>query len=573
MGLRLTLPLIVGVSCLLAASWIYQVVQEQTIERVIVDVSGETRNTVILLQSTIEQYLREDKSASLSQIIAAISAKPDLVSFVVVDSSGNILASMHYADVGREWSEVGIIHDSAFVEKMKVSLSTGIEVRREAGLLDGYGSLCVDAHSGVLRPNDCGFIFYRVDLNYHINRVLYPVEQEVKVVGWGILIGVLLLLTVIDRVVTRRVRGLVGTLQSFSDGNRAVRVSGRGYDELQWLGKEIDHLLDTIVRDEYVLKDREKKLETLFDVVVDAIIIIDANGVMLRVNRATIEMFGYSEDELVGSNVSILMPTEYSERHNDYMSFYQQSGLPKMIGIGREVTALRKGDHRFPVELHVDEMRLDGVVLYVGVMRDVTERKRMETHLRQANKALSEANARLEITATTDALTGIANRRAFDEALRNELNRATREQVSVALLICDVDFFKLYNDHYGHLQGDSCLQQVASVIDGEFQRAGELAARYGGEEFAVILPNCSAEDAQVAAERLRAAVEASGMPHEVSKVSSVVTVSVGYTVYTPSSIAPPDIERFINSADKGLYRAKHVGRNRAAYGQLASTAV
>ncbi|NML26811.1 sensor domain-containing diguanylate cyclase [Zoogloea dura] len=172
---------------------------------------------------------------------------------------------------------------------------------------------------------------------------------------------------------------------------------------------------------------------------------------------------------------------------------------------------------------------------------------------------LEEANLELARRSDTDGLTGLANRRCFDEALQGELSRACRARRPLALIMIDVDHFKQYNDYYGHLAGDDCLRRVAAVLEAGVHRPGDLCARYGGEEFAVIAASSDAAGMAVLAERLRAGVEQLEIPHAGSPCG-VVTASFGVAVLVPDSNKVA--ERLIRLADEALYEAKEQGRNR-----------
>ena len=180
----------------------------------------------------------------------------------------------------------------------------------------------------------------------------------------------------------------------------------------------------------------------------------------------------------------------------------------------------------------------------VETLRDVTDEKC--------------AQVALEQLATRDGLTGLANRRCFDNTLHAEWQRALRQQQPLSLLMVDVDNFKQYNDAYGHLGGDECLQRIAKAVGSEM-RTNDLVARYGGEEFAVILPNQSLKGAAIVAERIRCRVEQLHMPN-LGTQGHVVTVSIG----AATALAAPDNDssQLVAAADSALYRAKHMGRNR-----------
>lgn len=178
-----------------------------------------------------------------------------------------------------------------------------------------------------------------------------------------------------------------------------------------------------------------------------------------------------------------------------------------------------------------------------------------------AEDALHEANKELKRLASVDGLTQIANRRQFDEYLEREWDRMKRENGVMALILCDIDFFKLYNDNYGHQEGDKCLQAVAQTIKAALRRPGDLAARYGGEEFVVILPNTHAEGAFHVAETIRAKVQSLKIPHAHSKISDHVSLSLGVSSVGPEKgMLSKDL---VNAADSALYEAKEQGRNRA----------
>lgn len=175
---------------------------------------------------------------------------------------------------------------------------------------------------------------------------------------------------------------------------------------------------------------------------------------------------------------------------------------------------------------------------------------------------LKAANQSLEALSRHDALTGLANRRYFDELKEMEFRRAVRHETPLAVLMCDVDFFKLYNDTYGHMQGDECLKQVAQTLKGVFGRSGELAARVGGEEFVVLLPNIDAKQAYEAAQRLRISLAARELPHSGSTVSPFVTLSIGVAELDPQTM--DHFDQLLHRADQALYRAKSLGRNHVA---------
>ena len=173
---------------------------------------------------------------------------------------------------------------------------------------------------------------------------------------------------------------------------------------------------------------------------------------------------------------------------------------------------------------------------------------------------LKKANQELQRLATVDSLTGVANRRRFDTYLQREWRRMAREKQTLSLILGDVDYFKLYNDKYGHPRGDDCLSEVAGAISSTVKRPADLVARYGGEEFAVILPNTSAQGAVNVAESIRVAVKQLKIKHALSTVSPYVSLTLGIASMIPKLELSP--ESLVAAADKALYEAKTQGRDR-----------
>jgi diguanylate cyclase (GGDEF)-like protein len=204
--------------------------------------------------------------------------------------------------------------------------------------------------------------------------------------------------------------------------------------------------------------------------------------------------------------------------------------------------------------------------LNLGAMDYITKpfylpvvKARIRNHVR-----LKQTTDMLESMAWIDGLTGIPNRRRFDQTLDIEWKRAQRSQLPLGLIMLDVDFFKAYNDHHGHGAGDICLKQVASLLTASASRSTDLAARYGGEEFVMLIPETELDGVQKIADRLCQRIESQQIPHTVSSVSSWITVSIGYAVLIPQPDQPP--ATLLDVADKMLYQAKHSGRNRAEGG-------
>lgn len=236
---------------------------------------------------------------------------------------------------------------------------------------------------------------------------------------------------------------------------------------------------------------------------------------------------------------------------------------------GYEVCKALKGDHDTAdvsvifVTAHNDIEREERA-LSLGAVDFISKpisppivRARVRTHIML--KAQADELRRL---ATIDHLTGLPNRRAFDEVLNREWRRAHRGGYPLATLMLDIDFFKQFNDFYGHPAGDACLQAVARGLDDCAKRPGDFVARYGGEEFAILLADTNMEGAVVFGETLCAAVEALNIRHEKSSISENVTASIGVSVFTHEN--KTDAATLVSAADLALYSAKRAGRNRVS---------
>ncbi|MEB8430790.1 diguanylate cyclase [Cocleimonas sp. KMM 6892] len=328
--------------------------------------------------------------------------------------------------------------------------------------------------------------------------------------------------------------------------------------ELNIIWNAIGNLIDAFHRKE-LLSESEAHLRAIVDNAVDGIIVIDSNGTVLTFNPAAEDIFGYNENEVINESIKILMPPMYAEHYGENLSSYLSTVKSQLIGSSREMVGQRKNGEEFFMEVSVAEVRTGTIRHFTGIVRDITERKEQESQLIAVQQILSENNEQLLGLSIKDGLTGIANRRCFDDTLDAEIKRAIRHQSSISLILFDIDHFKLYNDHYGHVEGDECLTKLANLVSEIFNRDGDLVARYGGEEFAVILPLTNESIAIKFAEVIREKIVEAAIPHEKSPTASYVSVSLG--------VATLDVGEFstgselVDLADKALYRAKSEGRN------------
>jgi len=193
----------------------------------------------------------------------------------------------------------------------------------------------------------------------------------------------------------------------------------------------------------------------------------------------------------------------------------------------------------------------------IGFMFDISERKKTEEKLLTLQKELEELSFK-------DGLTGVANRRMFDSIMQLEWTNSRRTGQPLSIIMIDIDYFKQYNDHYGHIKGDDCLKRVAKALNTAAARSRDFFARYGGEEFILVLPETDATAAERVAERCRNLIFKEQIPHDYSAVSQILTISMGLGTITPSQQDEP--RAFIDAVDRNLYLAKQQGRNRQVSG-------
>ncbi|WP_417668401.1 diguanylate cyclase [Roseibium sp.] len=284
------------------------------------------------------------------------------------------------------------------------------------------------------------------------------------------------------------------------------------------------------------------------------IAVIDSSGLIRWVNSAwmsfAVENGGAFDHEWTETNYLNVCGASRGEATDDALKVF--SGIQTVVD-GEAPIYYHEYPCHSPTEdrwfmMRIRPLKWDGPPHFLITHQNITERKKAEF--------------RVQELAMLDGLTGIANRRRFDVFLEEEWRRGRRGNYSVSLALIDLDFFKRFNDHYGHLAGDECLRSVGEVLRGCSRRPEDLVARYGGEEFAIILGNTPAEGAAIVAEKVRQAIHSLKIPHELGSVDDFVTASIGVATFNPGLEPEKGIVELIEAADQALYAAKEQGRNR-----------
>ncbi|MEG4148427.1 diguanylate cyclase domain-containing protein [Microcoleus sp. Pol12B5] len=307
------------------------------------------------------------------------------------------------------------------------------------------------------------------------------------------------------------------------------------------------------------LQESEERYRSVIRSMTEGVVLQLADGQITTCNASAGRILGLTPEQLMGRTSIDL---DWRTVQEDGSPFPCQQH-PAMITLrtGKPVSNVVMGIHKSDKTLTwisinsqpLFQMNQSQPYAVVTTFADITERKRAEEMLR--HRAEQE-----RLIATTDGLTQVANRRCFDERLQSEWHRLIQGKQLLSLIMLDVDYFKRYNDCYGHQAGDICLVKVASSAAQAVKRSSDLLARYGGEEFAAILPNTDADGAIAVAESIREAIRDLGIPHEQSDVSAIVTVSMGIATVIPTAEISPD--ELVALADRALYDAKRQGRDR-----------
>jgi len=314
--------------------------------------------------------------------------------------------------------------------------------------------------------------------------------------------------------------------------------------------KMLENMIEKSTHEQIQSDYQSLELTQVFNAVNDAMWVIDADKVIFRANLALTTLLNIPEAEIIGRHCS------------------------EVFKLSDEILAvLEKPFQNDVLELDITDAT-DSYILSLTPSRTITNKMGVICQLKnitarkKAEQSLECANKRLEKLAWIDGLTTLANRRKFDEILDVEWQRLSRKQEELSLLFIDVDYFKLYNDRYGHGAGDDCLKQLGKAIHQAGLRPADLSARYGGEEFVVLLPETDSHGAQAVAGNLAEAVRELQILHEESSISEFITLSIGVATTIPN--ASHTITEFLKFADTLVYEAKNSGRNTQSVGKLGT---
>ncbi len=300
----------------------------------------------------------------------------------------------------------------------------------------------------------------------------------------------------------------------------------------------------------------EAHTAAIVDTARDAIITVDEAGLIRSVNPAAQRMFDYASEELLGAHAAMLMAEDDRHPRDGHLRRFLEAGARDVVGLGREAVGRRRDGSLFPIDVSVSHARVGDDPIFVGVIRDITQGKRVEAELRAAKAVAEEA-------ATHDPLTGLWNHNRIIEVLMEELARSGRHGSPLSIAMVDLDHFKEINDTYGHVVGDEVLREIALRLRRSI-RAYDAVGRFGGEEFMVVLPGAEGATAEAAAERIRTRINR----ESVLTTAGTLQVTASLGLVTSVGDLVHDATALLVAADTAMYSAKVAGRDRVSTGAM-----
>jgi diguanylate cyclase (GGDEF)-like protein/PAS domain S-box-containing protein len=353
----------------------------------------------------------------------------------------------------------------------------------------------------------------------------------------------------INNSIIKPISELTRLTRHIAAGESSRRANIRGAGEITALIEQFNLMLDAKQLKEDHQQAAALHTQAILDNMADAVITINRQGEIASFNHMAHALFGYSRTEVLGKNISCLMPEPHRSHHDQYLQNYHANHT-HIIDIPREVEGLRKDGHLFPMSLSVSKITTAGEITFIGVIRDITQHQKDEKEIRRL--------------AFYDPLTGLANRRLLADRLKQAMIASARNNQHGAMMFLDLDHFKQLNDNLGHDLGDMLLQQVAvRLLD--CVREGDSVARLGGDEFVILLEALSSasHEAVTQTEAIASKVlNALRQPHALNEHTYSITPSIGIVVFMDEQ---DSMEELLKKADIAMYQAKSVGRNTARF--------
>lgn len=377
--LKVLLPLIIGLLSLLSVfssyfasrSIVFATTEQKAIEQL--------QRRLVDAQGMLEFLLKSNQFAAARKMISANSAQPDVLLSLIVDHNDLVIASTSHLQMNEQWQSLNLNIKPDIVRQVTTAHAAEIYHNKEEGYLDGYIGLCPNIPSGAkLRSADCSFMLQRLDLKYHVAKATSLLRQQAMYNAFGIAVIAILFSYILHLRVVSPAHKLSQTIRGFSQGERQHRSNLQGQDEIAVISRSVDEMLESIEQHELQLTGQRNRLDTLFNTVLDPIIVLDENDIITQCNQATAHVFLRPCEEMLGKSIYYLAPDLVTVKKSISDDTQQNT----------EITALRSNGSEFPAEFALAEMESEGQKEKIAVFRDISVRKAAEEQLKQHKNSL-----------------------------------------------------------------------------------------------------------------------------------------------------------------------------------------
>lgn len=398
-SLRIVVPLVLMSFVTVATFWSLYVGRQHIAKNVLREAVRDLKWQATRLQATLERAALATDQEGMQEAISAQAGNPRRTYAALVDHNGAVLLSMRVADVGKtleeslpdEYANIEAI-ESRQLRAVRDSLAGDVLVQNDNTVV-GVHAVVLGARTEPLRPTSVGNLILIDDILADKAEAFRGVNREALVFFSLLALFTAGLGVFFHLAIARRLRCVMEVAEQATRGEPIVPSGVRGNDEVGYLAGAVDEMIATKARAEKALRESEERIREILNAAVDAIITIDQRGIIQSVNPAVEKMFGYTQEELIGQNIRILMPPPYRDEHDGYIARYLETGKAHIIGLGREAVGTRKDGSKFPIDLAVSEA--DHIGIFTGIIRDITQRKEAQEALRRehefAEKTISTA--------------------------------------------------------------------------------------------------------------------------------------------------------------------------------------
>jgi len=488
-------------------------------------------------QGILNDFLLQKNYRQISRTLSSLSSRDNFISSWISDENGVILFSDKSRQSGTLQSEL-----LAYYGKSPGNDNMS-SVYIHGDYILAHFPLHLGNSHGYIIPDKVGefWLVYEIKTMRH-NLYRQHIIEALTIAGI-ISLFFLLFFVYFYKSFIARLLVLMTSIKKFGAGDRSIVFNINGKDEIATLAQSLDQMATLININESDIKNNAQQIKKYVDTIDRYVITSKTNnkGIITYVSDAFSTISGYTKDEMIGRSHNIVRhPDTPKETFKTLWSTIKSGNIWE-----GELKNIKKDGGFYWVYARITPTFNEAgeIIEYTAVRQDITAQKKME-----------------EI-AITDELTRLYNRRYFNEKLTSEYNRSMRQRNPFGLIIFDVDFFKLYNDTYGHLYGDQVLEKIGTLLNEMFQRSGDFSFRLGGEEFGVIAQIDSIEDCNKICQKICSSIEGAAIEHSKNKASKYVTISIGMLFLKLASpeITTSDIYRL---TDEALYQSKDEGRNR-----------